>query len=85
MNKSYFYRAMAVTHVNSCAYSYDHRLQDLTLYNLERTITVRGTIDACCQAEEEIMKKIREAYECDVAAMSVSVSLLSCYPFSRDL
>uniref|UniRef100_UPI00358F53BD insulin-like growth factor 2 mRNA-binding protein 3-A isoform X2 n=1 Tax=Myxine glutinosa TaxID=7769 RepID=UPI00358F53BD len=51
-------------------------LQDLTLYNLERTITVRGTIDACCQAEEEIMKKIREAYECDVAAMSQQSNLI---------
>uniref|UniRef100_A0A7N8YC05 Insulin-like growth factor 2 mRNA binding protein 1 n=1 Tax=Mastacembelus armatus TaxID=205130 RepID=A0A7N8YC05_9TELE len=46
-------------------------LQDLTLYNPERTITVRGSIEACCQAEMEIMKKIREAYENDIAAMNV--------------
>lgn len=46
-------------------------LQDLTLYNPERTITVKGSIDACCQAEVEIMKKVREAYENDIAAMNV--------------
>lgn len=49
------------------------RLQDLTLYNPERTITVKGAIENCCRAEQEIMKKVREAYENDVAAMSVSV------------
>uniref|UniRef100_A0A3Q1G7H2 Insulin-like growth factor 2 mRNA binding protein 1 n=1 Tax=Acanthochromis polyacanthus TaxID=80966 RepID=A0A3Q1G7H2_9TELE len=45
-------------------------LQDLTLYNPERTITVKGSIEACCLAEVEIMKKIREAYENDIAAMN---------------
>ncbi|KAK2511582.1 Igf2bp1 [Columba guinea] len=45
-------------------------LQDLTLYNPERTITVKGSIENCCRAEQEIMKKVREAYENDVAAMS---------------
>lgn len=48
-------------------------MQDLTLYNPERTITVKGAIENCCRAEQEIMKKVREAYENDVAAMSVSV------------
>lgn len=46
-------------------------LQDLTLYNPERTITVKGAIEACARAEEELMKKIRESYENDVAAMNV--------------
>lgn len=50
-------------------------LQDLTLYNPERTITVKGSIEACGRAEEEVMKKIREAYESDVAAMNVSEAL----------
>uniref|UniRef100_A0A665UB01 Insulin-like growth factor 2 mRNA-binding protein 1 n=1 Tax=Echeneis naucrates TaxID=173247 RepID=A0A665UB01_ECHNA len=45
-------------------------LQDLTLYNPERTITVKGSIEACCLAEVEIMKKVREAYENDIAAMN---------------
>uniref|UniRef100_A0A8C1RCY3 Insulin-like growth factor 2 mRNA binding protein 1 n=1 Tax=Cyprinus carpio TaxID=7962 RepID=A0A8C1RCY3_CYPCA len=49
-------------------------LQDLTLYNPERTITVKGSIEACCLAEQEIMKKVREAYDNDVAAMNVSSS-----------
>lgn len=47
-------------------------LQDLTLYNPERTITVKGSIEACAKAEEEVMKKIRESYESDMAAMNVS-------------
>lgn len=51
-------------------------LQDLTLYNPERTITVKGTIDACARAEEEVMKKIRESYESDMAAMNVSIATL---------
>lgn len=34
---------------------------------------MKGAIENCCRAEQEIMKKVREAYENDVAAMSVSV------------
>lgn len=49
-------------------------LQDLTIYNPERTITVRGGVEECCNAEVEIMKKLREAYENDVAALNVSMS-----------
>lgn len=49
------------------------RLQDLTLYNPERTITVKGSIEACSKAEDEVMKKIRESYESDMAAMNVSI------------
>lgn len=44
----------------------------MTLYNPERTITVKGSIETCAKAEEEIMKKIRESYENDIAAMNVS-------------
>ncbi|XP_060683659.1 insulin-like growth factor 2 mRNA-binding protein 2a isoform X4 [Hemiscyllium ocellatum] len=51
-------------------------LQDLTLYNPERTITVRGSVEACSKAEVEIMKKLREAYENDLAAMNSHL----CYP-----
>ncbi|KAM5150457.1 insulin-like growth factor 2 mRNA-binding protein 1 isoform 4-T4 [Callospermophilus lateralis] len=51
-------------------------LQDLTLYNPERTITVKGAIENCCRAEQEIMKKVREAYENDVAAMSLQSHLI---------
>ncbi|XP_063777794.1 insulin-like growth factor 2 mRNA-binding protein 3 isoform X1 [Pseudophryne corroboree] len=51
-------------------------LQDLTLYNPERTITVKGSIEACAKAEEEIMKKIRESYENDIAAMNLQAHLI---------
>ncbi|XP_069414767.1 insulin-like growth factor 2 mRNA-binding protein 2 isoform X3 [Ovis canadensis] len=43
-------------------------LQDLSIYNPERTITVKGTAGACASAEIEIMKKLREAFENDVLA-----------------
>uniref|UniRef100_A0A3Q1BB03 K Homology domain-containing protein n=1 Tax=Amphiprion ocellaris TaxID=80972 RepID=A0A3Q1BB03_AMPOC len=51
-------------------------LQDLTVYNPERTITVKGLIEACAKAEEEMMKKIRESYESDMAAMNLQSNLI---------
>ncbi|XP_047428923.1 insulin-like growth factor 2 mRNA-binding protein 1 isoform X2 [Mugil cephalus] len=66
-------------------------LQDLTLYNPERTITVKGTIDACCQAEVEIMKKVKEAYENDIAAMNthlipgLNLGALGLFPSSSNM
>ncbi|KAG9349278.1 hypothetical protein JZ751_027721 [Albula glossodonta] len=48
-------------------------LQDLTIYNPERTITVKGSVEACCKAEEDIMRKLREAYENDLAAVNAPV------------
>ncbi|TNN72192.1 Insulin-like growth factor 2 mRNA-binding protein 3 [Liparis tanakae] len=51
-------------------------LQDLTVYNPERTITVKGTIEACARAEEELMKKIRESYDSDMAAMNLQSNLI---------
>uniref|UniRef100_A0A4W4EYH6 RRM domain-containing protein n=1 Tax=Electrophorus electricus TaxID=8005 RepID=A0A4W4EYH6_ELEEL len=51
-------------------------LQDLTLYNPERTITVKGSVEACARAEEEVMKKLRESYENDVAAMNLQSNLI---------
>ncbi|KAM8766561.1 insulin-like growth factor 2 mRNA-binding protein 3 isoform 1-T1 [Acanthopagrus schlegelii] len=51
-------------------------LQDLTLYNPERTITVTGPIENCARAEEEVMKKIRESYESDMAAMNLQSNLI---------
>uniref|UniRef100_A0A3Q3EIG5 Insulin like growth factor 2 mRNA binding protein 3 n=1 Tax=Labrus bergylta TaxID=56723 RepID=A0A3Q3EIG5_9LABR len=51
-------------------------LQDLTLYNPERTITLKGSIEACSRAEEEVMKKIRESYDSDMAAMNLQSNLI---------
>ncbi|XP_063067913.1 insulin-like growth factor 2 mRNA-binding protein 2 isoform X2 [Engraulis encrasicolus] len=45
-------------------------LQDLTIYNPERTITVRGGVEECCNAEVEIMRKLREGYENDIATIN---------------
>ncbi|KAJ7423210.1 Insulin-like growth factor 2 mRNA-binding protein 2 [Pitangus sulphuratus] len=51
-------------------------LQDLTIYNPERTITVKGSTEACSSAEVEIMKKLREAYENDVVAVNQQANLI---------
>uniref|UniRef100_A0A673FIV3 Insulin-like growth factor 2 mRNA-binding protein 2 n=1 Tax=Sinocyclocheilus rhinocerous TaxID=307959 RepID=A0A673FIV3_9TELE len=53
-------------------------LQELTIYNQERTITVRGGVEECCNAEVEIMKKLREAHENDVASLNVMMTC-NCY------
>ena len=44
-----------------------HRLKDLTTYNMERTITILGTIDNCKKAESLISAKLRASYESDMA------------------
>ncbi|XP_063070065.1 insulin-like growth factor 2 mRNA-binding protein 2a [Engraulis encrasicolus] len=51
-------------------------LQDLTIYNPERTITVKGSLEACCKAEVDIMRKLREAYENDIAAINQQTNLI---------
>ncbi|XP_076847910.1 insulin-like growth factor 2 mRNA-binding protein 2 [Brachyhypopomus gauderio] len=51
-------------------------LQDLSLYNPERTITIRGGVEECCNAEVEIMKKLREAYENDVSSLNLQANLI---------
>uniref|UniRef100_A0A671SM18 K Homology domain-containing protein n=1 Tax=Sinocyclocheilus anshuiensis TaxID=1608454 RepID=A0A671SM18_9TELE len=51
-------------------------LQDLTIYNPERTIIVKGSIEDCCRAEVEIMRKLREAYENDIAAINQQTNLI---------
>ncbi|KAM9225132.1 insulin-like growth factor 2 mRNA-binding protein 2 isoform 4-T4 [Dugong dugon] len=56
-------------------------LQDLSIYNPERTITVKGTVEACTTAEIEIMKKLREAFENDMLAVNThSGYFSSLYP-----
>ncbi|XP_023479239.1 insulin-like growth factor 2 mRNA-binding protein 2 isoform X1 [Equus asinus] len=51
-------------------------LQDLSIYNPERTITVKGTVEACANAEIEIMKKLREAFENDMLAVNQQANLI---------
>lgn len=53
----------------------------MTLCNPERTMTVKGSLEACARAEKEVMKKIRESHESDMAAMNVSVlRILKSFP-----
>lgn len=52
-------------------------LQDLTVYNQERTISVRGGVEECCKAEGEIMKKLREAHENDVASVNQQTNMMA--------
>lgn len=45
----------------------------MTVYNQERTIIVKASLEDSCHAEIEIMKKVREAYDNDLAAMDVGL------------
>lgn len=36
---------------------------------------MKGNVETCAKAEEEIMKKIRESYENDIASMNVSFNM----------
>uniref|UniRef100_A0A8C7CMQ4 Insulin-like growth factor 2 mRNA binding protein 2a n=1 Tax=Oncorhynchus kisutch TaxID=8019 RepID=A0A8C7CMQ4_ONCKI len=51
-------------------------LQDITICNPERTITVKGSMEACCKAEGEVMRKLRDAYENDIAAVNQQTNLI---------
>uniref|UniRef100_A0A2K6M9C8 RRM domain-containing protein n=1 Tax=Rhinopithecus bieti TaxID=61621 RepID=A0A2K6M9C8_RHIBE len=54
---------------------------DLSIYNPERTTTVKGTIEAFASAEIEIMKKLREAFENDMLTVNThSGYFSSLYP-----
>ena len=56
-----------------------NRLKDLTAYNMERTITILGTIDNCKKAESLISAKLRASYESDMNQfMQNTVSGLLC-------
>ncbi|XP_068185790.1 insulin-like growth factor 2 mRNA-binding protein 2a isoform X2 [Antennarius striatus] len=51
-------------------------LQNLTICNPERTVTIKGDMDARCKAEAEVTKKLREAYENDIAARDQQANLI---------
>uniref|UniRef100_A0A8C5WAD7 K Homology domain-containing protein n=1 Tax=Microcebus murinus TaxID=30608 RepID=A0A8C5WAD7_MICMU len=51
-------------------------LQDLSMYNPKRAITVKGTVEACANAEIEIVKKLRVAFENDMLAVSQQDNLI---------
>ncbi|KAK6309475.1 hypothetical protein J4Q44_G00193560 [Coregonus suidteri] len=50
--------------------------QDLTIYNPERTITVKGSMEACCKAEGEVMRKLRDTYDNDITAVNHQTNLI---------
>ncbi|EEB18062.1 predicted protein [Pediculus humanus corporis] len=45
-------------------------INDINSFNLERIITVKGTIDNMSRAESEISAKLRQSYENDLQAMA---------------
>lgn len=52
-------------------------INDINSFNLERIITVKGTIDNMSKAESMISSKLRQSYENDLQAMAVS-SIVYC-------
>lgn len=55
-------------------------INDINSFNLERIITVKGTIDNMSKAESMISSKLRQSYENDLQAMAVS-PIAYCSPF----
>lgn len=51
-------------------------LTDVTYCNQERIVSVKGSLENCCKAEPEVTKKLREAYENDVAAIHQHAHLM---------
>lgn len=47
-------------------------INDINSFNLERIITVKGSIDNMSKAEAMISQKLRQSYENDLQAMAVS-------------
>lgn len=52
-------------------------INDINSFNLERIITVKGTIENMSKAEAMISNKLRQSYENDLQAMAVSLCTLS--------
>lgn len=46
-------------------------LNDVSSFNMERVITIKGTIDNMSKAEGMISAKLRQSYESDLQAMAV--------------
>ena len=47
-------------------------LNDVSSFNMERVITIKGTIENMSRAEGMISAKLRQSYESDLQAMAVS-------------
>lgn len=54
-------------------------INDINSFNLERIITVKGTIENMAKAESQISAKLRQSYESD---LQVKFYLKSCLVFS---
>lgn len=51
-------------------------LYDMTVHKPERTVIIKGPLASCTTAQEEVMKKVREAYDSDMAAMSLQSTMI---------
>lgn len=51
-------------------------INDINSFNLERIITVKGTIENMAKAESQISAKLRQSYENDLQASIINIILL---------
>lgn len=56
-------------------------LNDVSSFNMERVITIKGTIENMSRAEGMISAKLRQSYESDLQAMAVRPSFQWFTPF----
>ena len=59
-------------------------ISEISNFNMERIITVKGEIENMSKAEAEISSKLRAAYEADVQAMAVSCNYIYSTRFKSD-
>lgn len=45
-------------------------VHDVNTFNLERIITIKGSLDNICRAEQMISQRLRQSYESDLAAIA---------------
>lgn len=58
-------------------------INDISSFNLERIITVKGTIDNMSKAEAQISAKLRQSYENDLQAMAPQTMMFPGEDYER--
>lgn len=56
-------------------------MNDVSSYNMERVITIKGSIESMSSAEAMISSKLRQSYESDLQAMAVRLKNLKDIKF----
>ncbi|XP_070564812.1 insulin-like growth factor 2 mRNA-binding protein 1 isoform X1 [Ptychodera flava] len=50
-------------------------LQELTIFNMERTISIKGSLEDACKAEEMVSEKLRDSFRADMNSFTQQYNL----------